>query len=706
LDIKNEILWRIYLVALLFILFAVGIFVKTAQIQFVEGEKWRARADSLYVAYRPVSADRGNIYADDGSLLATSLPTFDIYMDCKSEAMSDELFNKHVDTLAQCLSTLADSEFTAGGYKRRLNHARKENERYLLIKKKVSYPEMQRIKTFPLYNLGRYRGGLIIERRSERQRPFRMLAHRTIGYVRENIRPVGLEGSFDETLAGEQGQRLMQRIAGGTWIPINDLTEVEPKNGKDIVTTLNVNIQDVTEDALQKAIIHHNADHGCAIVMEVATGKVKAIANIGVAADGNLWETYNFAVGESTEPGSTMKLASMIALLEDGYVSPEDSIDLNYGKMEFAGEQMEDASIHGLKTTTVQRAFEISSNVGIASMVYENYRRADRETQFIDHLKRFHLGQKTGIEIEGEGEPYIKNVGTDDWSAISLAWMSTGYELRLTPLQMLTFYNGVANDGKIMKPYIVEKIEEYGRSIEEFKPQILQNRIASSTTIDQVQDMLLGVVERGTARKIKFINFRMAGKTGTAITNYRRGIPANQRKYQASFAGYFPAENPKYSCIVVVRHPKQNGIYGSQVAAPVFREIAERCFASYVDLHAPINDQPKPDPVAVVNMPRIYNGYTNDLEKALMYLDLPVRSRTASGWSSPQVRRDSLELRRLRGKRGTTPDVRGMGIRDAMYLLGNAGLTVKIQGIGRVTTQSILPGTPTQGQTIYLELKL
>jgi len=705
-DIKNEILWRIYLVALLFILFAVGIFVKTAQIQLVEGEKWRKQADSLYVAYRPVSADRGNIYADDGSLLATSLPTFDILMDCKSEAMSDDLFNKHVDTLAHCLATIEGSEFTAGGYKRRLNNARQEGERYFLIKKRVSYPEMQRIKTFPLYNLGRYRGGLIIERRSERQRPFRMLAHRTIGYVRDNARPVGLEGAFDETLAGEQGRRIMQRIAGGTWIPINDLTEVEPKNGKDIVTTLSVNIQDVTEDALQKAIIHHNADHGCAIVMEVATGKIKAIANIGIAEDGNLWETYNFAVGESTEPGSTMKTASIMALLEDGYVSPEDSILLNYGRMEFAGETMEDASNHGLRTATVQRAFEISSNVAMANMVYENYRRNDRENQFINHLKKFNLTQKTGIEIEGEGAPFIKNVGQDNWSAISAAWMSVGYELELTPLQMLTFYNGLANGGKIMKPYIVEEIQEYSKTLQEFDPEILVNRMASQQTIEQVQDMLVGVIERGTARKIKFTNFRMAGKTGTAITNYRRGIPANQRKYQASFAGYFPAENPKYSCIVVVRHPKQNGIYGGQVAAPVFREIAERCFASYVDLHAPINAEPKPDPIAAADLPRIYKGYTDDLEEALIQLKLPVRSRTASGWSSPQIRRDSLELHRLRGKRGTVPDVRGMGIRDAMYLLGNAGLTVNVKGIGRVTTQSILPGTPTQGQTINLELKL
>lgn len=301
-DIKNEILWRIYLVALLFILFAVGIFVKTAQIQLVEGDKWRARADSLYVDMRPVNADRGNIYSDDGSLLATSLPTFDVRMDCKSEAMSDELFTQYVDTLAHCLATLKDSPYTAGGYKRRLTQARQKGERYLLIKKKVEYPEMERIRTFPLYNLGKYKGGLIVERRSDRQRPFRMLAQRTIGYVREDIKPVGLEGAFDNVLAGEQGQRLMQRIAGGTWIPIHDLTEIEPKNGKDIVTTLNVNIQDITEDALYKAILHHDADHGCAIVMEVATGKIKAIANIGHDSEGDLWETYNYAVGESTEP--------------------------------------------------------------------------------------------------------------------------------------------------------------------------------------------------------------------------------------------------------------------------------------------------------------------------------------------------------------------------------------------------------------------
>lgn len=679
---------------------------KTAYIQVVEGKHWRAVADSLYIDYRPVIADRGNIFAEDGSFLATSLPTFKVSMDCKSTAMSDELFNQYVDTLAHCLSTLKDSPYTAGGYRRMLVEARKAGKRYVLIKDKVEYPELLRIQGFPLFKFGRYKGGLIVERQSERRRPFQILAHRTIGYVRENVKPVGLEGAFNDQLAGEQGQRLMQRLPGGTWIPVNDLTEIEPENGKDIVTTLDINIQDVTENALYKAILRHNAEHGSAIVMEVATGKIKAIANIGKTEDGELWETYNYAIGESTEPGSTFKLAAIMALLEDGYVEPEDSIDINYGKMEFAGEEMVDASYHRLKSATVQHAFEISSNVGIANMVYRYYTRSDKEEQFIKRLKEFNLDQPIGIEIEGEGDPYIKEVGKDNWSMITLPWMATGYELKMTPLQILAFYNAVANDGKYMKPYLVNEIQEYGKTIEKFEPKVVKKTIASSNTIRKAQRMLTGVVERGTAKKIKADNYRMAGKTGTAIINYRKNLPAKFRKYQASFAGYFPAENPKYSCIVVINHPKQNGIYGGEVAAPVFREIADRCFVTHIDLQSPINAEAKPQLVAA-KLPRIYSGYTDDLEESLLRLDLPVRSRTRADWASPRmIYGDSLELNRRQVNRGKVPDVRGMGLRDAMYLLGNEGLQVKAKGIGRVTTQSIKPGTTTRGQTVFLDLKL
>ncbi len=696
-------LWRLYLVFLLLVVFGLSIFIKAVKVQVLEGPKWRTMADSLYYDYRNVKAERGNIYTENGSLLATSIPNFEIRMDLKAPGMVDDLFTENRDTLALCLSKLRTGMYTPGGYVHLLDENRKKGNRYTLLAKNVTYPEVQEIKKFPLFNKGVHKGGLIVQSTSQRAKPFKMNAHRTIGYIRENAQPVGLEGAFDNVLAGEEGMRLMQRISGRTWIPVNDLTEIEPQNGKDIVTTLNIDIQNATEKALLKAIKQNNAKYGCAIVMEVKTGKIRAISNIGKTEEGNLWETYNYAVGVSSQPGSTFKLAAVMALLEDGYVSPNDSIFVNKGKADFDGESMEDSSPHGHEYLSLQKAFEISSNVAIAQLVNKNYKRKGGAKRFINRLKQFRLHQQTGIEIKGEGDPFIKEAFGEKWSGLTLPWMSIGYELELTPIQLLTFYNAVANDGRMMKPYLVTEIQDYGKNIEKFHPVVLNRAIASQGTVNKAQQMLEGVVENGTAMGIKTNAYKMAGKTGTTVTRYQADINGKKKEYQASFVGYFPADKPMYSCIVVVNTPSNGKIYGSQVAAPVFREIADKCYIKSIDQHKAINESDKPKLIAA-KLPSARVGFKKDMKSVLDYLGMPSKVNTREDWTYIAPVNDTLDMRPRLVDNNTVPDVRGMGLRDAIYLLENNGLRVQTAGIGKVTKQSIKPGTKTLGQIVYLNL--
>jgi len=686
------------------VVFGMSIFVKAVKVQVVEGNKWRSMADSLYYDYRNVKAERGNVCTENGSVLATSIPNFEIRMDLKAPGMTDELFKQHRDTLSLCLAKLRTGMYTQGGYSHLLNESRRKGNRYTLLAKNVTYPEVQEIKKFPMFSKGVHKGGLIVESTSQRAKPFKMNAHRTIGYIRDNAQPVGLEGAFDNVLAGEEGVRLMQRISGRTWIPVNDLTEIEPQNGKDIVTTLNIDIQHATEKALLKAIKQHNAKHGCAIVMEVKTGKIRAISNIGKTAEGNLWENYNYAVGESTQPGSTFKLAAVMALLEDGYANLDDTIFVNKGKVDFEGETMEDSSPHGHEYISLQKAFEISSNVGIAQLVNSNYKRKGGAKRFIDRLKQFRLHQPTGIEIKGEGNPFIKEAFGEKWSGLTLPWMSIGYELELTPLQLLTFYNAVANDGRMMKPYLVTEIQDYGKTIEKFHPIVLNRAIASQGTVSKAQQMLEGVVENGTAGGIKTNAYKIAGKTGTTVTRYQAHISGKKKEYQASFVGYFPADNPIYSCIVVVNTPSNGKIYGSQVAAPVFREIADKCYIKSTNQHLAINERVQPELLSA-KLPRARVGYKEDLKSVLDYLGLPGKINTKEDWTYVAPVNDTLDMRPRLVDNITVPDVRGMGLRDAIFLLENNGLRVQTAGIGKVTKQSIKPGTKAKGQIVYINLK-
>lgn len=717
-DIKNEVLYRVYILLFgIVVPVSIALIYRTVQISVVEGPRWRAQGEDNYLEYRKVEADRGNIVAADGSLLATSIPYFDIYFD--PHAPSDKDFEENIDTLAQCLATYVLEDYTVGGAREFLQSLRKAADRHVMLKRKASYAEKKFIEEFPLFRLGQFKGGFIAEKRSERKRPFGLMAQRTVGYVRDNAKPVGLEGQFDTLLGGMPGQQLMIRVdpREDLWMPVDDLTLIEPETGSDIITNLDIDIQDITQQALLRAMNAHDAEWGTAVVMEVKTGAIRAMANLGRTDEG-WWETYNYAVGTAIEPGSTFKSASVMALLEDGFVDLDDSIRIYKGRAQFYEDVMEDASPYSPKLDTIRmrEAFIISSNVGIATMVQDHYGEKtsangnEGAARFIKRLKQFNLHLPTGIEIDGEANPYIKEAYSDKdyWSGTTLPWMSIGYEIRATPLQLLTFYNAIANGGEMMKPYLVSEVQRFGETTERYRPTVIDRRIATRKTISKMQELLVSVVEddRGTAHKLKSNRYSFAGKTGTAQVNYTRGSRGTRiGGYQASFVGYFPVENPKYSCIVVINRPRRGGFYGGDVAGPVFREIADNIFTAKTELHAPINLSPKPV-LAGNSLPGYSIGDKEDMKTVLRYLDIPFYGDPETPMAITRAQSDSLILERRTLPDDRVPNVVGFGLRDALYTLENRGLAVEVEGFGKVSRQSLLPGSRIRrGQPIRLFLR-
>lgn len=700
-SIKKDIFWRIGLAYLFMMVLGIAIAWKVFYIQTVEGQRYRSMADSISTRYLPVAAERGNIYAEDGRMLATSLPNFEIRMDMKADGLTNEIFYKNVDSLALSMSRLFNDK-SYSDYKKLFSAARKRGDRYCLVKKNATYPQLLQMKTFPIFRLGQYKGGLIVVQSNKRAYPYKELANRTIGYMRDaTVQPVGLEGSFNSQLTGIPGKRLMQRVSGGEFIPINDKNELEPQNGKDVITTIDINLQDVAEHALMKTLVTNEADHGCVVVMDVKTGAVKAIANLGRTPQGTYWEDYNYAVGESHEPGSTFKLASVLALLDDGYVDIDDTVDVEKGIHQFWSQTMRDAERHNLNRITVRSAFAHSSNVGISKLVEQHYNK-DPE-KYLQHLRSLGLDKKLNIEIPGEQQPYIKNTGDKRFTRYSLPWMSVGYEIQISPLQMLTLYNAVANNGVMMKPYLVKQIQEYGLPVKEFEPVVLNKKICKDKTLQSLQVILKEVVDSGTARNLRNANYTVAGKTGTAqIADEKHGY--GTRVYQSSFVGYFPAENPLYSCIVVVNAPSKGVYYGAAVAAPVFKEIADKVYATDLDVHPAVallanNSLPKPLAKA---------GSKSDLLYVCKALGIPNQSHGDHPWVSVESGTDiKLTDLNISEKTGVVPDVKGMGLRDALYLLEGCGLEVNVSGAGAVYTQSIPPGSNIQkGQSISIALTL
>ncbi|MCC6725515.1 MAG: transpeptidase family protein [Saprospiraceae bacterium] len=710
-NVKNEVLVRVYVVLAAVVLVAVAIFTQTVKINVVEGEKWRSKGEDLYIKEVPMEAERGNILTEDGSMLATSMPFFDISWDPNSNAIDTTFWtSKSFDSLAYYLATYVNPSMTPGAMKSYLWQQKTSGKRYVEIKENATLEQKELITSFPLFSLGQFKGGLIVVQKYNRERPFGMLANRTIGYVQGDSIKVGIEGAFDDFLHGEEGTQLMYRVGGGMWIPLQNLSKIEPKPGQDVVTTIDINLQDIAENALVKAVVRHKAESGVAILMDVKTGAIKAMANVGWTKDGQVWETFNHAIGSATEPGSTFKTASMLALLEDGYIDLGDSIDLEQGVTIYHDAELKDAHPHTLNRVSVKHAFGMSSNVGISRLVYNNYGTKNKADRYIDRLRDFYLDQPTGIEVGGEVDPYIKKAYNDEdgWSGTTLPWMSIGYELTLTPLQQLGFYNAIANNGVYVKPYLVREVQQYGEMVKRFPVTEVKGRIASKKAIKQVQNLLECVVDSswGTANALKAESYRYAGKTGTAQLNYQR---LNEKTkvggYQASFAGYFPAENPVYSCIVLISKPKEAGIYGGAVALPVFKEIADKAIATRLELYPVLNTG---DAVAFnsTQLPDKDAGYRTDIQYIMSELGLDYFNKADGDWAVLRsAEPDSLKLMKRIVEEKQVPNVIGMGLRDALYILENKGLKVQFGGgYGKVVTQSITPGTRVAGQTVWLRL--
>lgn len=701
-ETKKDILWRVYFVYIFICLFGLAIIVQLCRLQFVQGEYWRAKADSLTLAYKKIEPSRGNIYSADGSLLATSVPIYEVHIDFMSGGIAKNIFTEKVDSLAHCLSVLFGDK-SKEEYKRFIKESRREGERYALLKKNVTFNELKKLRQFPILRLGRYKGGLIVEQKSKRVRPFQKLAARTVGYNLPGLEPVGLEGSMDKYLKGVSGVRLMQKISGNVWKPLNDENEIEPKEGDDIITTIDVNIQDVAENSLETQLKIHNAESGCAILMEVATGEIRAIANLRKGIDGNYREDFNSAIGQSTEPGSTFKLASLLAAMEDGFVDPDDSVDTHGGIVYWtSGRPMKDSHEGGYGKISVRKAFEVSSNVGISKIISKYYSKNPQS--FVDRLRKMHVGDPLELQIEGEGRPLVKDTKNKSWSKTTLPYMSIGYECKMTPLQVLALYNTVANNGRMVKPRFVKEIRQKGQMVKSFPVEVIADSIFSAGTIQKARQLLEGVVQNGTAKNLKHSDYRIAGKTGTArIANNNAGYENGGVRYQASFVGYFPADNPKYSCMVVVYAPSNDVYYAAEVAGPIFKEIADKVYSTNIEMHKEL----QPDSSFADNdFPSPKSGIVKQTKKAMQNLKIPtVQITTDAEWMVPIKSDKKIKIAELKIVKNTVPNVLGMGLRDAIYLLESQGLQVSANGRGIVLKQSLNAGTKiSKGQQIIIEL--
>ena len=662
-------------------LFAGAIFYRLIFIQYVEKDTWIQLAEEIGLQYRVVKATRGNIYSDNGSLLATSLPFYRVALD--PSIASTQVFNEGIDSLAFLLSDFyGDRDMNY--YRRKIINARESGRQYLILnRQQINYQEKKELSEWPILRAGRYKGGVIFEKIDKRYLPFSSLGSRTIGFLNSEDRGlVGLEYSFNDVLAGRNGKALFEKMAGGNWKPVYDGTEVKAVEGLDIQTTLDINLQDVTESALLSHLKRHDADYGCAIVMEVSTGEIKAMSNLSKNSNGEYRERYNYAVAGLTEPGSTFKLASMIALMEDGQVSLEDSIETGEGKFEYYDRVMKDHKPGGYGTLTVKDAFAKSSNIAVSRMVNEHF--GLNPQKFIDYINAFGLSEPTGFQMVGEGVPYIKNPSQNTWSGTTLPWMSIGYELKLTPLQTLTFYNAIANDGTMIRPIIVRDIKRADQLKNSYQTTVLNRKICSEETLRKVRSMLEEVVVSGTANNISDSDYAIAGKTGTArkVENGRY-----VRKYYTSFAGYFPADNPKYSCIVVIDNPKGYRQYGSDVAAPVFKEVADKIYSMDLEMH---DEYPAEYAMKRGVFPVIKAGNYKDLNLICNDLGISNHIPEEEEWVRASIDQNSIQWKNNPNQEDRLPDVRGMTLKDALYLLENQGLRVDFNGKGRVTEQ--VPG--------------
>ncbi len=672
-----------------------AVIIKAALIQANEGPKLRAMAKEMHTRFDTLLAERGNIVTEDGVLLSSSIPEFDVHIDFS--VIDSALFTKNIDTLALCLSRLFMDK-TQEDYRREFVMAYDQEDKYYLLRRNLKYYQYEALRTFPIFNKGKGRGGFIAETREKRVTPYNMLAFRTIGVFRDSSMS-GLEATYNKDLVGENGRRVVQKATGSVWIPIEG-SEVEPQDGRDVVTTLDINVQDVAEHALMSILQKYECLYGTCIVMEVKTGKIRTLVNLGRQPDGTYWEDFNYAM-IPTEPGSTFKLATLLSLLNDKLITVDDLVDANGGTIRFANRVMRDSHL-GLHVMPIWKAYAESSNTAMAWLAYTHYK--DNPSRYVNHLIDFHLDRPTGIDLLGERRTVVTKPGTPSWSNTSLPWMATGYGVLISPLHTCMLYNAVANNGKMMKPYLVSSVREYGKEVKTFEPQVITS-LGDSTVIAQIQKCTRAVVTDGTAKGIESPYYTMSGKTGTAQVA-DKGIKYTDGVYQGSFVGYLPAEDPKYTiCVVIRTKPHSRAYYGGAIAAPVFRMVADKIFSENMGAWAgPLDSLAKSGTGTIpakAATARNYEVLFNTLNKRT-----PIRADHKNVMM--EVRTDSNRNVTVRPKqlyKNIVPDVTGMSLKDAVYMLENIGLQVTVSGKGKVKGQSLQAGTRIEkGQNITLQL--
>ncbi len=705
---RRDILWRVYLSFIGMVVLSVLILGKAFYIQRFQGNYWRSMSDSMHQRIVELDADRGTIYSEDGQMLSTSLPQFDIYMDFLADGLRDKngkVFKENIDSFSIALSDFFNDKSTAQ-YKNELQKAYKSKNRYYLLRRKLSFEQYKAFRTFPLVKLGRNKSGVIAEVSSKRLAPFGLLANRTIGLSREYVasngkikkQNVGLEKSYDTLLSGQKGQRLVRFIAGGA-VPIEGF-QVEPENGKDIFTTLDVNMQDIAENALLTMLVKSEAQYGTCIVMETKTGKIKAIANLGRRPDKSYWEDDNYAL-RVTEPGSTIKLVTLLSVLDKGSSKLDDLVEVgSAGQMQVGPRVVNDAERAPKPLLTVKECFAHSSNVGMSKLGYKAF--GDNPPEFKKYLHRFHLDVRSSLDLSDIPSPRFASLEKKNGGVMNMVTMSFGYAIQISPLHTLTLYNAIANNGKMMRPYLVNGIQSNGIITKQFSPTVLEEKICDASIVQEAKQCMEAVITEGTGRPaFKGMPFPIAGKTGTAHVA-DGNIKYYDMVYQASFVGYFPANDPQYSCIVVIRTKPHAALhYGGQLAAPIFREVATKIYAMYVDKKDPSLIAVKKDSLAY-----FYAGNANDIKNVyqtlnVSYSDSVQKNEWSNVYSSNYQPVMSANLIREQ----VMPNVKGMGLKDALYLLENMGLKVAVKGKGKIVTQSIVPGVSlAKGITVTLEL--
>ncbi|MCK9254731.1 MAG: transpeptidase family protein [Bacteroidales bacterium] len=631
--------------------------------------------------YASIEPRRGDIYSSDEKLLVTSIAYYEVGMDPNSDAITQKIFDENLDSLSLCLSQVIPTK-TKEQFRNELIRARDSGSRYYRFSFNLNYSDFKKMSDFPLLRRGRLKGGFVYQKNYIRENLFGQLAKRTLGtQPTDRANGVGLEDFFNEELKGVEGHTINERIAGNFWMPIEDAQYIEPQNGYDLITTINIELQDIVETALEKQLTKCEAGFGTVVVMEVKTGKVLAIANKELDSKGKYVEKTNHAVAYAIDPGSTFKLASAIIALEDGYITPDDIIDTGNGSKKISYKIVRDTKTGGYGEISFQRVIEVSSNIGIATVIYNNYK--NNPLKFYNGIEKLNLTKPLGVSIKGETTPIVSKPNTSSWSGISLVQMSMGYELQITPLQILAFYNAIANNGKLLKPIFAEALADKNKIIKYFEPEVLNEQICSHKTLSQVQKMLLEVVENGTAKNIKNENYKIAGKTGTAQMNY--GKDSLPTEYHASFVGYFPADAPEFSCIVSIYEPK-NGFYGASVSAPVFKEIADKIYSLNPKYYKASTDEN-----TICSKPVLKKGSKQETNKVFNWFGykIDLKEVNQTDWITGTYTEDAIKLKPVSfSDNRKVPDVRNMGLKDAVVVLENAGLSTQTHGRGRIYKQT------------------